>query len=182
VVPALQKAGRSDEGQEVTIQIPEVRHSEVNSQRKIAIIGAGPAGLTCAYFLARLGYKPKVYEASPRPGGMLVQTIPAYRLPRETIAREVRMVERMGVEIITEKELGKDFTLESLQEEGNEALFLAIGAPNSLSMGLVGEEAEGVVQSVPFLQRYNIRGSVKVGKNIVVIGGGNAAIDAARTA
>ena len=168
--------------QEVTIQIPEVRHSEVNSQRKIAIIGAGPAGLTCAYFLARLGYKPKVYEASPRPGGMLVQTIPAYRLPRETIAREVRMVERMGVEIITEKELGKDFTLESLQEEGNEALFLAIGAPNSLSMGLVGEEAEGVVQSVPFLQRYNIRGSVKVGKNIVVIGGGNAAIDAARTA
>ena len=93
--------------QEVTIQIPEVRHSEVNSQRKIAIIGAGPAGLTCAYFLARLGYKPKVYEASPRPGGMLVQTIPAYRLPRETIAREVRMVERMGVEIITEKELGK---------------------------------------------------------------------------
>ncbi len=168
--------------QEVTIQIPEVRHNEVNAKRKIAIIGAGPAGLTCAYFLARLGYKPKVYESSPRPGGMLVQTIPAYRLPRETIAREVRMVERMGVEIITEKELGRDFTLESLLEEEHDAVFLAIGAPNSLSMGLVGEEAEGVVQAVPFLMRYNIRGSVEVGKNIVVIGGGNAAIDAARTA
>ncbi len=168
--------------QEVTIQIPEVRHNEVNASRKIAIIGAGPAGLTCAYFLARLGYKPKVYESSPRPGGMLVQTIPAYRLPRETIAREVRMVERMGVEIITEKELGRDFTLESLLEDEHDAVFLAIGAPNSLSMGLVGEEAEGVVQAVPFLMRYNIRGSVEVGKNIVVIGGGNAAIDAARTA
>ena len=168
--------------QEVTIQIPEVRHNTTNAMRKIAIVGAGPAGLTCAYFLARLGYKPLIYEASPRPGGMLVQTIPAYRLPRETIAREVRMVERMGVEIVTEKKLGEDFTLESLRSEGFETIFLAVGAPDSLSMGLVGKEAEGVVQAVPFLQRYNIRGSVEVGHHIVVIGGGNAAIDAARTA
>ena len=78
---------------------------------KIAIIGAGPAGLSCAYFLARLGYRPKVFEAEQRPGGMLVQTIPAYRLPREIVAREIRMIERMGVDIETGKRLGKDFTL-----------------------------------------------------------------------
>jgi len=168
--------------QEVIIQIPEVRPNDTNAKRKITIVGAGPAGLSCAYFLARLGYKPQILESAARPGGMLVQTIPAYRLPRETIAREVRMIERMGVEIITEQHMGKDFTLQSLLEDNNEAIFLAIGAPDSLSMGLPGEDAEGVVQSVPFLQRYNIRGSVEVGKKVIVIGGGNAAIDAARTA
>ena len=168
--------------QEVTIQIPEVRANDTNAKRKIAIIGAGPAGLSCAYFLARMGYKPTILEASLRPGGMLVQTIPAYRLPRETMAREIRMIERMGVEIVTEKRMGVDFTLHGLLDEGNDAVFLGVGAPDSLSMGLPGEDAEGVVQAVPFLQRYNIRGSVEVGRNVVVIGGGNAAIDAARTA
>lgn len=168
--------------QEVTIQIPSVRANDVNAKRKITIVGAGPAGLSCAYFLARIGYKPTILEASVRPGGMLVQTIPAYRLPRETMAREIRMIERMGVEIVTEKRMGTDFTLRSLLEEGQDAIFLALGAPDSLSMGLPGEDADGVVQAVPFLQRYNIRGSVEVGRNVVVIGGGNAAIDAARTA
>jgi NADH-quinone oxidoreductase subunit F len=168
--------------QEVIVQIPEVRTNDANADQKITIVGAGPAGLSCAYFLARLGYKPTVLESSVRPGGMLVQTIPAYRLPRETIAREIRMIERMGVEIITEKRMGTDFTLQSLLEEGSDAIFLAIGAPDALSMGLPGEDADNVVQAVPFLQRYNIRGSVDVGKTVVVIGGGNAAIDAARTA
>ncbi len=168
--------------QEVIVQIPEVRTNDVNAAQKVTIVGAGPAGLSCAYFLARLGYKPKVLESSVRPGGMLVQTIPAYRLPRETIAREIRMIERMGAEIITERRMGTDFTLESLLDEGEDAIFLAIGAPDALSMGLPGEDADNVVQAVPFLQRYNIRGSVEVGKTVVVIGGGNAAIDAARTA
>ena len=168
--------------QEVTIQIPEVRANDTNAKRKVTIVGAGPAGLSCAYVLARIGYKPKILEAAVRPGGMLVQTIPAYRLPRETMAREIRMIERMGVEIVTEKRMGTDFTLQSLLDDGHEAIFLALGAPDSLSMGLPGEQADGVVQAVPFLQRYNIRGSVDVGKHVVVIGGGNAAIDAARTA
>lgn len=168
--------------QEVTVQLPEVRENDTNARRKITIIGAGPAGLSCAYFLARLGYRPRILEASTRPGGMLVQTIPAYRLPRETIAREIRMIEHMGVDIITEQRMGTDFTLESLLAEGQDAIFLSIGAPESLSMGLIGEDADGVIQAVPFLQRYNIRGSVDVGKHVVVIGGGNAAIDAARTA
>jgi NADH-quinone oxidoreductase subunit F len=179
---AIRSVKRFMVDQEVTIQIPEVRPNDANLKRKVTIIGAGPAGLSCAYFLARIGYRPTILESSVRPGGMLVQTIPAYRLPRETMAREIRMIERMGVEIVTERTMGKDFTLESLLEDGNEAIFLAVGAPDSLSMGLPGEDADGVVQAVPFLQRYNIRGSVDVGNHVVVIGGGNAAIDAARTA
>lgn len=167
--------------QEITVQLPKVMENVENEKKKIAIIGAGPAGLSCAYFLARLGYKPDVFEAGPRPGGMMVQTIPAYRLPRETIAREIRMIENMGVNIITNQSLGKDFTIESLKEDGYEAVFIGIGASDSFPMGLTGEDADGVVQAVPYLQQYNIRGSVKTGKQVIVIGGGNAAIDAART-
>jgi NADH-quinone oxidoreductase subunit F len=168
--------------QEVTIQLPEARQDEKNAARKIAIIGAGPAGLSCAYFLARLGYRPVVFEAEPRPGGMLVQMIPAYRLPRETVAREIRMIEQLGVEIQTGKTLGKDFTIQNLREQGFEIIFIGVGAPQNLNLGVVGEDAEGVVQAGTFLKQYNIRGSVPVGKKVVVIGGGNAAIDASRSA
>jgi NADH-quinone oxidoreductase subunit F len=168
--------------QEITMQVPEVRENKENAARRVAIIGAGPAGLSCAYFLARLGYRPTIFDASVRPGGMLVQTIPSYRLPREIVAREIRMIEQMGVDIISDKMLGRDITLKSLREEGFEKVFIGVGAPESLSMGLPGEEHEGVTQAVPFLQRYNVRGSVQVGKKVAVIGGGNAAIDAARTA
>jgi NADH-quinone oxidoreductase subunit F len=168
--------------QEVTLQLPEIRENDDNARRKVAIIGAGPAGLSCAYFLGRLGYRPKVFEASRRPGGMLVQTIPAYRLPREEVAREVRMIERMGVEIETEKALGRDFSLGDLQQQGYEAVFVALGAPDGVRLGVPGEDIEGVTEAIFFLRDYNIRGSVPVGKNVVVIGGGNAAMDAARTA
>ncbi len=168
--------------QEVVIQVPECKENKKNAAKKIAIVGAGPAGLSCAYFLARLGYKPTLYEAAPRPGGMMAQTIPSYRLPREILAREIRMIERLGVDIQCNKTLGKDFTLEELKEQGCEAVFMAIGAPDGLMLGLPGEEAEGVCEAISFLREYNIRGSVPVGKNVVIIGGGNAAIDAARTA
>ncbi len=113
---------------------------------------------------------------------MLTQTIPAYRLPRETLAREIRMIERMGVEIRTGVRIGKDVTLAGLKDSGMEALFLGVGAPEGAALGVPGEDAEGVVQAVPFLKAYNIRGSVPVGRRVVVVGGGNAAIDAARTA
>ena len=146
------------------------------------IVGAGPAGLSCAYFLARLGYRPQVFEAEPRPGGMLVQAIPAYRLPREIVAREVRMIEHMGVEIFTEHVLGEDFTLKSLRAEGYDAVFLGVGAPSGVELGMPGEDAEGITDALSFLRTYNQRGSVPVGKKVVVIGGGNSAIDAARTA
>ena len=168
--------------QEITIQLPEIRENVINSQKKIAIIGAGPAGLSCAYFLARLGYKPKVFEAEQRPGGMLVQTIPAYRLPREILAREIRMIENMGVDIQTGKRLGTDFTLFSLKEEGYQAVFVGVGNPEGMKPRIPGIDSEGVVDALKFLQTYNLRGSVPVGKKIVVVGGGNAAIDAARTA
>lgn len=168
--------------QEITIQLPEVRESAANAQRKIAIVGAGPAGLSCAYFLARMGYKPTVFESEPRPGGMLVQTIPAYRLPRETIAREIRMIERMGVQIITRKKLGVDFTIASLRDDGYEALFLGMGNPDGIRPTIAGSEAQGVDEAVEFLREYNLRGSVGCGRKVVVVGGGNAAIDAARTA
>ena len=168
--------------QEVTIQLPEIRENVENSRRKIAIVGAGPAGLSCAYFLARLGYQPKIYEAEPRPGGMLVQAIPAYRLPREIVAREVRMVENMGVDILTDRMLGRDFTLKSLRAEGVEAVFLGVGAPQGVGLGIPGENAEGITDALNFLRTYNLRGSARVGKSVVVIGGGNSAIDAARTA
>jgi NADH-quinone oxidoreductase subunit F len=168
--------------QEVTIQLPEVRENEQNAKRKIAIIGAGPAGLSCAYFLARLGYRPKIFESEPRPGGMLVQAIPAYRLPREIVAREVRMIEHMGVEILTGMTLGEDITLKALRAEGYDAVFLGIGAPLGVGLGMPGSDAEGITDALSFLRTYNLRGSVPVGKNVVVIGGGNSAIDAARTA
>lgn len=168
--------------QEITVQLPEMRENDDNAAKKIAIIGAGPAGLSCAYFLARLGYKPIVYEAQERPGGMLTQTIPAYRLPREIIAREIRMIERLGVEIRTSQRLGRDFTIEDLKKEGLDALFIGTGAPECLDLTIKGEDAQGIYNSIPFLRQYNIRGNVPVGRNVVVIGGGNAAIDAARTA
>lgn len=168
--------------QEVTIQVPEVRENPDNAARKIAIVGAGPAGLSCAYFLARLGYRPKVFEAEPRPGGMLVQAIPAYRLPREIVAREVRMVEHMGVDILTGMRLGEDFTLEGLRGQGYEAVFLAVGAADGQPLGIPGDNADNVTDAMDFLRTYNIRGSLPVGKRVVVIGGGNSAIDAARTA
>lgn len=179
---AIRSVKRFMVDQEITVQIPEVRENAENAKRKIAIVGAGPAGLSCAYFLARLGYRPQVFEAEQRPGGMLVQTIPAYRLPREILAREIRMIEGMGVSIETGQRLGNDFTLASLKEKGYEAVFLGIGTPSGLTLNLPGVDAEGVVDALNFLRTYNLRGSVPVKKSIVVIGGGNAAIDVARSA
>ncbi len=168
--------------QEVVIQVPEVKENAENAKRKIAVIGAGPAGLSCAYFLARMGYAPVVIEAEPRPGGMLVQAIPAYRLPREELAREVRMIEHLGVTIETGRVLGRDFTLADLRKDGYEAVFLGVGAPLGVELKIPGADARGVTEAMSFLRQYNIRGSVPVGKQVAVIGGGNAAIDAARSA
>jgi NADH-quinone oxidoreductase subunit F len=113
---------------------------------------------------------------------MLVQAIPAYRLPREIVAREVRMIENMGVEIQTDMRLGRDFSLKSLRAEGCEAVFLGVGAPEGIGLGIPGSTAGGITDALSFLRTYNLRGSVNVGRRVVVIGGGNSAIDAARTA
>jgi len=168
--------------QEVVVQKPECREDAANAARRVAIIGAGPAGLSCAYFLARLGYKPVVFERESRPGGMLVQAIPAYRMPRELVAREIRMIESLGVTIRTRQSLGVEFTLESLRADGFESVCLAVGAPEGVLLPVAGADAANVTEAMRFLREYNIRGSVPVGREVVVIGGGNAAIDAARTA
>ena len=175
--------------QEKTPQLPDPIADGTNGKRKVAIVGAGPAGLSCAYFLARLGYKPTVFEAESKPGGMLRQAIPSYRLPREILDREIGMIAGMGVTIKTKKKLGTDFTLPSLKEQGYEAVFLGVGAPQGMSLGMKGEDGKGVVDALRFLKEYNLNapgapreGKAKVGKHVVVIGGGNAAVDAARTA
>ncbi len=168
--------------QETAIRIPEIRENSENAKRKVAIVGAGPAGLSCAYFLARMGYRPKVFEAMSQPGGMLIQTIPAYRLPRDVVSSEIRMIERAGVEIETGKRLGKDFSLKDLRAEGYEALFLGVGAPDGVLLGISGEEAEGSMQAIQYLRDYNLGISKSAYRKVIVIGGGNAAIDAARTA
>jgi NADH-quinone oxidoreductase subunit F len=168
--------------QEVTVQTPNMLENPVNAKKKIGIVGAGPAGLSCAYFLARLGYKPKVFEAESKPGGMLVQAIPAYRLPREELMREIRMIERLGVELELNVKLGRDFTLQGLRDEGYDAVFIGVGAPMGSKLRIPGEEVNGVMDSLQFLKDYNLTGTATVGRNVAVVGGGNAAVDAARTA
>jgi NADH-quinone oxidoreductase subunit F len=168
--------------QETTPVLPEIRHNAENAKRKIAIIGAGPAGLSCAYFLARMGFLPKMFEGEKVAGGMLVQTIPSYRLPRPVLAREIKMIEDMGVKIKTGVRLGKHFTLKELKEDGYEALFLGLGAPLGSKLGIKGEEAAGVMDGIEFLREYNLNGTIAVGKQVAVIGGGNVAIDVARAA
>jgi NADH-quinone oxidoreductase subunit F len=168
--------------EEGAFMLPEVRTNEENAARKVAIIGAGPAGLGCAYFLARLGYKPKVFEAAPKPGGMLLQAIPAYRLPRHILEREIRMIQKMGVDIKCNTRLGKDITVQGLRDQGYEAIFLGVGAPKGAKMDIPGEDAKGVTEAIDFLRDYNLTGKAKAGKHVAVIGGGNSAIDAARCA
>jgi NADH-quinone oxidoreductase subunit F len=168
--------------QEKEFSLPAMIMDGANAKRKVAIVGAGPAGLSCAYFLARLGYRPTVYEAASETGGMLVQAIPAYRLPRDILRREIGMIEKLGVQIKKNKKLGRDFTLSSLKEMGFEAVFLAVGAPKGTGLGMQGEGSPGVTEAIDFLRQYNLTGKVPVGKNVVVVGGGNAAVDAARTA
>ncbi|MBN2302669.1 MAG: NADH-quinone oxidoreductase subunit NuoF [Lentisphaerae bacterium] len=166
---------------EKKFELPEIKKNADNAKRKIAIIGAGPAGLSCAYFLARLGYKPEVFEAEKQPGGMLVQAIPAYRLPREKLEHEIRMIRQIGVSIKTGTRLGKDFSLKDLRKKKYESVFLGLGAPMGAKLGIPGEDVVGVADGISFLRNYNATGKAQVGKNVLVVGGGNVAIDVART-
>ncbi len=168
--------------QEKEMLVPEVKDNPELAKRKIAVIGAGPSGLSCAYFLARMGYKPVIFEAEDKAGGMLVQTIPSYRLPRERLDKEIEMIKKMGVEIKTNTRLGKDITVEQLKQEGYEALYLAVGAPSGMNLSIKNSDAKGVVDGIKFLREFNVKGKTAVGKKVAIIGGGNVAIDVARTA
>jgi NADPH-dependent glutamate synthase beta subunit-like oxidoreductase len=151
-------------------------------KEKVAIIGSGPAGLTCAFHLARMGYQPTIFEALPITGGMLRTGIPPYRLPREILDREIRFIEDSGVEIKTSSPLGGDRTLSTLRNDGFKAFFLATGAQLGREIQLEGLELTGVLNGVDFLRRIELGEQIEVGKKVIIVGGGNVALDVARVA
>lgn len=151
-------------------------------KEKIAIIGAGPAGLSCAYYLATKGYYPVVFEKNEKPGGMLTYGIPSYKLEKDVIDAEIEILKELGVNIKCGVEVGKDDTIASLREEGFKAFYIAIGCQGGKLPGIPGEDAKGTSVAVKFLHDATVDKSTILNGNVVVVGGGNVAIDCARTA
>ncbi len=149
---------------------------------KIAIIGSGPAGLSCAYYLAIEGYQVTVFEKLPVLGGMLTVGIPSYRLPKDIIEAEIQVMREMGVEFKTGVDIGKDVTIAQLRSRGYKAFFMGIGAQECKSLGVSGEDMLGVVSGVEYLRYINLGKTVPLGDRVAVIGGGNVAMDTVRTA
>ena len=161
---------------------PYKPQAEAPRGKKVAVIGAGPAGLAGAYFLALKGYGVTVFEALPVAGGMLAVGIPDYRLPREILNNEIKLITDLGVEIKYNMALGRDITTEKLFAEGYSAILVATGAHKGQKLNIAGEESEGVLDGVTFLKDVNLGNTTKVEGKVVVVGGGNVAIDAARSA
>ncbi|MBQ2895906.1 MAG: FAD-dependent oxidoreductase, partial [Oscillospiraceae bacterium] len=151
-------------------------------EQKIAIIGAGPAGLSAAYYLATKGYKPTVFEKSQRPGGMMTYGIPSYKLEKDVIDAEIQVLRELGVEIKCGVEVGKDVTIPELREQGYQAFYIAIGCQGGRLPGVPGETAEGTDMAVSFLHKATEDQSRKMDGEVIVIGGGNVAVDCAMTA
>jgi len=149
---------------------------------KVAIIGSGPAGLSAAYHLARKGILSTIFEAQSEPGGMLRVGIPDHRLPPQVLDQEIEVITNLGVEIKTNTALGPELTVDDLFEKGYKSVYLAMGAHKGIELGTPGEKAKGVYQGVDFLREVNLKGKASVGKKIAIIGGGNVAIDVARSA
>jgi NADPH-dependent glutamate synthase beta subunit-like oxidoreductase len=149
---------------------------------EVAIIGSGPAGLSCAYYLAQEGYQVTIFEKDTEPGGMLTAGIPSYRLPREVVNAEIQLIRDMDVTMKTGVEIGKDTTIAQLRKEGFKAFFTAIGMQECLRLGIEGEDLDGVYGGLDYLRKINRGESVTLGKDVAVIGGGNTAMDAARSA
>jgi len=160
-----------------TLEVPQITKTE----KRVAVIGAGPAGLVCAHNLALEGHEVTVYEALPEPGGMLRYAIPEYRLPKKELKKEISYIEKLGVKIQCDTEVGKNITLETIKNDFD-AIFIGAGAPKGLLLGVEGEELPEVVDGIRFLRSVNTGDPVKIGRNVAVIGGGNTAIDCARTA
>jgi heterodisulfide reductase subunit A-like polyferredoxin len=165
-----------DQGEPNLPDLPE------QDKEQIAVIGAGPAGLTCAFYLALEGYRPTVLEALDTAGGMLRVGIPDYRLPPKMLNNEIDYIRSCGVELKLNQALGRDYTLASLKEQGYAATFVSIGAHQGMRLGVEGEELEGVQSGVDFLRQAAMGAASSPGRRVAVIGGGNVAIDAARTA
>ena len=159
--------------------VPEKKGAK---NEKVAIVGSGPAGLTCAYFLAIEGYQVTVFEKFPVLGGMLTVGIPSYRLPRDIIEAEIQVIKDLGVKFKTGVEIGKDITVAQLRKEGYKAIFLGIGSHECKVLGIEGEDLEGVYPGVDFLREVNLGNRISLGDRVAVIGGGNVAMDSVRTA
>jgi len=148
--------------------------------KKVVIIGAGPSGLSAANDLARLGYSVTLYESYPIPGGMLNVGIPPYRLPREIVREAIEEVERIGVKVITGTPIGKELKLDDLRRE-HDAVYVAAGAHKAEKLGIPGEDLQGVIHGVTFMRMVNLKENLKIGSRVAVVGGGNTAMDAARS-
>lgn len=159
--------------------VPETKEKK---DEKIAVIGAGPAGLSAAYFLAIKGYPVTVFERLPVAGGMMAVGIPEYRLPRDILSEEIKTIIDMGVKIKTDMTFGKDITIHSLKKEGYKAFFIAVGLHVSRGLNVEGENLEGIIHGIDFLKDVSLKGKVSIGERTIVIGGGNVAIDVALTA
>ena len=149
---------------------------------KIAVIGAGPAGMSCAYYLANKGYPVTVFDRNPVPGGMLTLGIPNFRLEKDVLNAEIDILKDMGVTFKCGVEVGKDITIEQLRGEGYKGFYLAIGAQKSQSLRIDGEELSGVFGGVDFLREVNLGNKPEIGESCAVVGGGNVAMDVCRAA
>ncbi|MFC2157584.1 FAD-dependent oxidoreductase, partial [Acidobacteriota bacterium] len=154
---------------------------KAEKEDRVAIVGSGPGGLTCAYYLAREGYQVTIFESFNKPGGMLYVGIPEFRLPKKILKFEIDRIKKLGVKFKTNTTVGKDISLEKLKED-YKAVFVATGAHKGLKMKIPGEETAGVLDAVEFLRDFNLGRDVQVGDKVIVVGGGNSAIDAARVA
>ena len=161
---------------------PEFQITASGKRGKVAIIGAGPAGLTCAYHLGLKGHEVTIFEKQPMAGGMMTLGIPEYRLPGAIVQSEIEAIQNLGVTIKTGLEIGKDLTTDQLRKEGYQAVFISIGAHECKKLGLEGEDLEGVFPGVDFLREVRLGEKINPGKRVAVVGGGNVAIDAVRTA
>jgi NADH-quinone oxidoreductase subunit F len=157
---------------------PEEKPKQTRDER-VAVIGSGPAGLTCAYYLALEGYRVTIFERLPKPGGMLAVGIPEYRLPKEILKFEIDSIGKLGVEIKTNTTVGKDIQISELKNE-YKAIFIGTGAHKGLKLGIPNEETEGVIDAVEFLRKVNLGQDIEIGEKVIVVGGGNAAVDTAR--
>ena len=162
--------------------LPAVRAPAVRRTERVAIVGGGPAGMSAAYYLARLGYPVTVLEAMPVPGGMMAIGIPEYRLPREELQAEIRRILDLGVELRLDTAMGRDFTLPDLEREGFRAIFLATGASKSRRLGVPGDDLRGIIPATRFLKEVNLGEQPRLGGDVIVVGGGSTAMDAARSA
>jgi NADPH-dependent glutamate synthase beta subunit-like oxidoreductase len=151
-------------------------------EERVAIVGSGPAGLAAAYFLAKNGYKTTVFEKLPVAGGMMAVGIPLYRLPRKTLSTEIGVIQKMGVDIKTGVTVGKDVTIEDLKKQGYKAFFLATGLHQNIRLNIASEDMKGIMNGIDFLRDISLGNSAPLGRKVLVIGGGNVAMDVAMTA